>query len=354
MINWLVKGEGDPRKGKMIKLEIFEADEALAVSTEWRKAEAKQMAAYRMRWLRPGGNRAGLWAKTTDADGRVRTYGAVPEGQEAKPGRYGVFEIQADGSLAAEPVKTYKTRTPAVNYQLDHRLGGNPDLAVRWVEDTPEVAEPEPVKDRTVGVIPDATTPVGTRIRNIVTERAGHLTTPPIEHGTLGWDDLGIETFGGTEYFRIYDPTYYHDPEPVQNIHDKINELHRQAERLAPRFADLTAERDASTETDPAEITIVPNGLEGQAGVHGGEVVALLKRSANVLKAYFPGGTILGRLYRSDGKRLGDEITYTYRAWTTSDWLECKPGDTETARRVPLAEAVAALLKHAADAQRQA
>src|SRR5258708_38281425 len=107
----------------MIKLEIFHQDGSLAVSNEWRQAEAKQMAAYRMRWLRSDRGSVANWARTTDADGRVRTYGDVPEGQEAEPGRYGVFEIQADGSLADEPVKTYETKAPAVNYQLDHRLG---------------------------------------------------------------------------------------------------------------------------------------------------------------------------------------------------------------------------------------
>jgi len=73
--------------------------------------------------------------------------GAVPEGQEAKPGRYGVFEVQADGSLTAEPVKTFETsKTRAVDWQLSHRLrlGGNPELAVRWVEDKPADPEPQP------------------------------------------------------------------------------------------------------------------------------------------------------------------------------------------------------------------
>jgi hypothetical protein len=123
----------------MIKLEILDRDGTVIVSGEWRDQEAKQMSAYRMRWLRYGGR----WARSTDGDGRVRTSGDVPEGQGAKPGRYAVYEIQADGSLADEPVKTFKTKTPAVNWQLDHRLGGNPDLAVRWAEDQPEVAEPE-------------------------------------------------------------------------------------------------------------------------------------------------------------------------------------------------------------------
>jgi len=73
-----------------------------------------------------------------------------------------------------------------------------------------------------------------------------------------------------------------------------------------------------------------------------------------VLKVFFPGGTILGRLYRSSGKRRGEEITYTFRAWTASDRLECKPTDTEVARGVSLPGAVAALLQHAANASRQA
>src|SRR5215469_10606013 len=61
-----------------------------------------------------------------------------------------------------------------------------------------------------------------------------------------------------------------------------------------------------------------------------GEVVAFLKWSGNVLKVYLPGGTILGRLYRSDGKRQHDKITYTFTAWTARDPTTHQPGGTES------------------------
>jgi hypothetical protein len=107
--------------------------------------------------------------------------------------------------------------------------------------------------------------------------------------------------------------------------------------------------------TRPANIVITSTDDHGiQRAVRTGEVVALLKWSGSVIKVYFPGGTILGRLYRSDGGHMGGQITYTYRAWTAGDRLECKPTDTEVARGVSLGDAVAALLQHAADAGRQA
>jgi len=57
----------------MIKFEVFNLDGSLAISNEWRDDEGKQLSAYRMRWLRPSARHAGRWARTTDADGRVRT-----------------------------------------------------------------------------------------------------------------------------------------------------------------------------------------------------------------------------------------------------------------------------------------
>ncbi len=82
--------------------------------------------------------------------------------------------------------------------------------------------------------------------------------------------------------------------------------------------------------------------------------MAFIRWSGDVIKVYFPGGTMLGRLYRSGGKRVAGEIIYTYRAWTASDRLEIRPADTEVARGASLPGAVAALLQHAADAHRQA
>src|SRR5258708_17531740 len=89
----------------MIKFEVFSQDGSLAISNEWRDDEAKQLSAYRMRWLRPSA-RAGRWARTTDAAGRVRTYGDVPQRQEAKPGHYGVFQVQDEGPPPPGPPQT--------------------------------------------------------------------------------------------------------------------------------------------------------------------------------------------------------------------------------------------------------
>lgn len=125
----------------MIHFEVFDADGRLAVSNDWPDDQARQLGAYRMRWLRPTARSAGRWARTTDADGRVRTYGDVPAGSEAAPGRYGVFEWRADGRYEeAEPLKTSSAKGKAEDWRLDHRLGGGPELIVRWVEDEP--AEP--------------------------------------------------------------------------------------------------------------------------------------------------------------------------------------------------------------------
>jgi hypothetical protein len=111
---------------------------------------------------------------------------------------------------------------------------------------------------------------------------------------------------------------------------------------------------DQDPEHERAAIPIVSEGgSQTMRAIRDGEV-AFLKWSGNVLKVYLPGGTILGRLYRSDGKRQGDKITCTFRAWTVSDRLEIRPADTEVARGASLPGALAALLQHAAGARRQA
>jgi len=112
---------------------------------------------------------------------------------------------------------------------------------------------------------------------------------------------------------------------------------------------------DQDPELERAAITIVSEGgSQTMRAIRDGAVVAFLKWSGNILKVYIPGGTILGRLYRSDGKRQGDKITCTFRAWTVSDRLEIRPPDTEVARGASLPGAVAALLQHAAGARSQA
>src|SRR5260370_25290654 len=89
----------------MVKLEIWEQISSLeskrVSNTEWRNAEAKQMAAFRMRWLRPGGNHVPRWARTTDQDGRVRTFPLVPDGQAAPRRPYVRLPVNADGSGSA-------------------------------------------------------------------------------------------------------------------------------------------------------------------------------------------------------------------------------------------------------------
>src|SRR5258708_39519258 len=92
----------------MIKFEVFNQDGSLAISNEWRDDEARQLSAYRMRWLRPSARHAGRRARTTDAPGRVRTYGDGPQGQEAKPGHHGGFAGPDDGPAAAQPLQTLR------------------------------------------------------------------------------------------------------------------------------------------------------------------------------------------------------------------------------------------------------
>jgi hypothetical protein len=59
---------------------------------------------------------------------------------------------------------------------------------------------------------------------------------------------------------------------------------------------------------------------------------------------FLPGGTFIGRLYRSDGRMVAGEPVYTYRADTGSDPLQHHPGEREVARRATIADAVQALL----------
>ncbi len=54
----------------MIKLELLEQDGTVASSTEWADSEARQMAAFRMRWLRPRGNH-GPRVPRSHSDGRL-------------------------------------------------------------------------------------------------------------------------------------------------------------------------------------------------------------------------------------------------------------------------------------------
>src|SRR5258708_26678868 len=108
-------------------------------------------------------------------------------------------------------------------------------------------------------------------------------------------------------------------------------------------------------EAETADLFVTADdGHRTRSLLRDGEVVAFIRWSGDVIKVYFPGGTILGRLYRSDGKRVAGEIIYTYRAWTASDRLEIRPADTEVARGASLPGAGAALLQHAADAHPQA
>jgi len=123
----------------MIKLEIFEPDGRRVMATEWRDSEARQMGAYRMRWL-GSGKRPGLWARTTDRYGKVTTQGQVPEGQEAERGRYVIHAWREDGDyLDAEPFHVMPASTSASkaeDYRLDHRMGGNSELVITWETET--------------------------------------------------------------------------------------------------------------------------------------------------------------------------------------------------------------------------
>ena len=125
----------------MIKLEIFDQGETV-VSSEWREDESRKMGAYRMRWL--GRPKPGRWARTTDSDGRVRTYGDVPESHEAPAGHYVARRVSVDGT-DREVVKHFTpktTKSRAEQWRLNNRLGGSGELVIRWAEDTPEL-QPE-------------------------------------------------------------------------------------------------------------------------------------------------------------------------------------------------------------------
>ncbi len=210
----------------MIKFEVFNQDGELQVSNEWREGEAKQLSAYRMRWLRPGGKRYGLWARTTDADGRARTYGNVPRGQEAKPGRYGVFEVQADDSLADKPVKTFGTRrASAEDYRLGHRLGSNPELAVRWVED-----QPEPVHK------------IGDRVQHIETGKVGRIVAEATSK-VSGSHSVEAEYTDGTHSAGA-DSAFAPEPEvtaPVQGDDEHVDDFSARVDdwMFGPQDADL-------------------------------------------------------------------------------------------------------------------
>jgi len=121
----------------VIKFEVFRADGERLISNDWADSEARQLAAYRMRWL---SRRPGRWARTTDSDGRVRTFGDVPEGQEAPAGHYVARRVNADFS-DGEIVKHFTPKTTkslAEEWRLSNRMGVNGELVIRWVEDKPE------------------------------------------------------------------------------------------------------------------------------------------------------------------------------------------------------------------------
>ncbi len=85
-----------------------------------------------------------------------------------------------------------------------------------------------------------------------------------------------------------------------------------------------------------------------------GEVVAFAKWSGPVLRVFLPGGTFVGRMFRSDGKIIAGEIVYTYRAETGTDPLQIVGGEREVARRATMSDAIALLLAAAANARREA
>jgi hypothetical protein len=75
-----------------------------------------------------------------------------------------------------------------------------------------------------------------------------------------------------------------------------------------------------------------------------GELLAFAKWHGEHLRVFLPGGTFIGRLYRSDGRMVAGEPVYTYRADTGSDPLQHHPGEREVARRASMPDAVQALL----------
>jgi hypothetical protein len=68
-----------------------------------------------------------------------------------------------------------------------------------------------------------------------------------------------------------------------------------------------------------------------------------------VLRVFLPGGTFIGRMYRSDGTIIAGETVYTYRASTGSDPLQHHAGEREVARGASMADAFQALLTATAE-----
>jgi hypothetical protein len=107
---------------------------------------------------------------------------------------------------------------------------------------------------------------------------------------------------------------------------------------------------------DEAEDQVLRVSFDSGAGHYRAtcrdEPVAFAKWSGDVLRVYLPGGTFVGRLYRSDGKIIAGETVYSYRAWTGTDPLRIVGGEREVARGASLADAIGGLLKN--HAMRQA
>ena len=291
----------EPARPKTVKLEILDQDGAVVMSTGERPAsEARSLAALRMRWLSP---RRGhdYWARVTLADRTVRTYGEVPQPEIVRTGQLRVGDVVLTHGM--------RVRIDAVN-----QYGGGHGGAPAWSCPGTVLSLAEVLAAK---IIPAhfLTTEKWEDGRGWVTDRN--------DHWTIQGNDLAR---WAVERPRPEAPA---DPEPTGP------EPHDEAET-----ADLFVTAD--------------DGHGTRSVLRDGEVVVFIRWSGDVLKVYFPGGTILGRLYRSDGKRVAGEIIYTYRAWTASDRLECRPTDTEVARGASLPGAVAALLQHAADAHRQA
>ncbi len=119
-------------------------------------------------------------------------------------------------------------------------------------------------------------------------------------------------------------------------------------------FGVTVTEPESTEPEEPQDLTV---RFDDQAGhyraTRDGELVAFAKWSGSVLRVYLPGGTFIGRMYRSDGKIIAGETVYTYRAETGTDPLQFVGGERQVARGETMSDAMGLLLAAVANARRE-
>jgi hypothetical protein len=280
--------EDEPR---MIHLEILEADGSQAIANDWREGESRQMAAYRMRWLK----RSGRWARTTDHDGRVQTFGQVPENMEAPAGHYEARKVAGDELVKVFTPKT--TRSRAEQWRLDNRMGINGELVLRWVVDQDEPQPERPCFER------------GDQVRNRYTFRPAQVLEVRYNAGDSTWYlvveyDNGIALSGVVGAFEKITPS---DAEAKRygagqgwTLDQAREAMRKVGDELEANAANLARALDEAG-APGLRVTFDRTAKRFDA-TRDGEVVAFAKWHGEHPCVFLPGGTFVGRLYRSEGR----------------------------------------------------